>query len=65
MAQYWGYTDSNIVDVVTEDGYILQMHHIPYGRNGKIMRKNQSFRSWDEFNIKTRGFSTAWTRSSE
>uniref|UniRef100_A0A914CGN8 Lipase n=1 Tax=Acrobeloides nanus TaxID=290746 RepID=A0A914CGN8_9BILA len=33
MAQFWGYLDANIVSVTTQDGYILEMHHIPYGRN--------------------------------
>uniref|UniRef100_A0A914D7R3 Partial AB-hydrolase lipase domain-containing protein n=1 Tax=Acrobeloides nanus TaxID=290746 RepID=A0A914D7R3_9BILA len=35
MAQWWGYKEANIVYAQTEDGYLLEMHHIPYGRNGK------------------------------
>ena len=39
MAQFWGYHDANIVSVTTQDGYILEMHHIPYGRNRKCISK--------------------------
>lgn len=33
MIRYWGYPAEEHV-VVTEDGYVLTMHRIPFGRNG-------------------------------
>ena len=33
MIRYWGYTVEEHT-VITEDGYILGMHRIPFGKNG-------------------------------
>ena len=39
MIKYHGYPCENH-EVVTEDGYILSLQHIPYGRK-KVPRKNK------------------------